>query len=196
MKPTVDIDGWLRGLGCQVCPSPFFDDRETSQAPDLVVIHNISLPAGQFMNGCVNALFMGTIDLNYHPSFASLKGLRVSSHFFIDRTGALFQFVSTQKRAWHAGVSSFQGRVRCNEFSIGIEMEGSDFVRFEAKQYQKLAQLLSVLTERYPSLNFMTGHKDIAPERKTDPGPFFNWLQLLNEPEYPKTLQYCPRTLF
>lgn len=139
---------------------------------------------------------MGTIDLSFHPSFASLKGLHVSSHFFIDRRGMLTQFVSTEKRAWHAGVSEFRGRTKCNEFSIGIEVEGSDFVRFEAKQYRRLAQLLSALTECYPSLRFVTGHSDIAPGRKTDPGCFFNWLQLQNEPEYPKTLQYCPRTLF
>ena len=196
MKPILNTNGWLQGLDCRICPSPFFDERESTRAPELVVIHNISLPAGRFLTGCVESLFIGTIDLSFHPSFASLKGLHVSSHFFIDRRGMLTQFVSTEKRAWHAGVSEFRGRTKCNEFSIGIEVEGSDFVRFEAKQYRRLAQLLSALTECYPSLRFVTGHSDIAPGRKTDPGCFFNWLQLQNEPEYPKTLQYCPRTLF
>ena len=187
----INTEGWIIGGGAVRCCSPFFDERETPEPPDLVVIHNISLPGGHFLTGCVQSLFEGTLDCAGDPSFDSLRGLKVSSHFFINRNGLIHQFVSTQKRAWHAGVSLFHGRSKCNDFSIGIELEGSDYVAFEPSQYRSLSLLLASLCERYRSLRYITGHSDIAPGRKTDPGPFFDWTHLFEQCDYPKSLQYC-----
>jgi AmpD protein len=144
---------------------------------DLVVIHNISLPPGVFGGGAIDALFMGQLDCAAHPYFAALAGVRVSAHFLIDRRGALTQYVSAQQRAWHAGQSSFAGRSGCNDFSLGVELEGTDEVPFAPVQYATLHTLLVVLAAAYP-LRAVTGHADIAPGRKTDPGPFFDWEQV------------------
>ena len=166
--------GWISNVNMR--PSPHFNERPEGEEISLIVIHNISLPAGHFGTGFVNALFMGNLNIGADPSFADLEGLRVSSHFFIDRQGFLFQYVSCLKRAWHAGVSFFEGREGCNDFSIGIELEGTDNVPYTPGQYQKLAELTDLLAESYP-IRAVTGHSNIAPLRKTDPGPSFDWLR-------------------
>ncbi|MGH8810240.1 MAG: 1,6-anhydro-N-acetylmuramyl-L-alanine amidase AmpD [Noviherbaspirillum sp.] len=168
----IDSDGWSSGV--QREPSPNFDVRPAGTAVDLLVIHNISLPPGQFGGPFIADLFGNQLDCDAHPYFDQLRSLRVSAHFLIRRDGAVMQFVSANDRAWHAGASSFCGRERCNDFSIGIELEGSDFEAFEAAQYDALAVLTRALQERYP-LASVAGHEHIAPGRKTDPGPFFDW---------------------
>ena len=168
----LDADGWC--AGARHLPSPNFDQRPAGAAIDLLVIHNISLPPGQFGGPYIAALFTNTLDHDVHPYFDHLRPLRVSAHFLILRTGDLVQFVSTNARAWHAGVSLFDGRERCNDFSIGIELEGSDFVPFEPLQYSCLAALTRALAHRYPLVS-VVGHEHIAPGRKTDPGPCFDW---------------------
>ncbi|QAU33519.1 1,6-anhydro-N-acetylmuramyl-L-alanine amidase AmpD [Janthinobacterium sp. 17J80-10] len=168
----MDADGWCRQA--QHRPSPNFDARPEPTDIDLLVIHNISLPPGQFGGPYIADLFGNCLDCDIHPYFDQLRSLRVSSHFLILRDGGLIQFVSADQRAWHAGVSSFEGRERCNDFSIGIELEGSDFVPFDDRQYHTLAELTVALRRRY-ALRAVTGHQDIAPGRKTDPGPYFDW---------------------
>ena len=168
--------GWLDGL--THFPSPNFDHRPANSIIDLVVIHNISLPPKEFGGAGVGELFTNQLNPYEHPYYAEIAHLRVSAHFFIRRNGEIQQFVSTDHRAWHAGVSSWGGRERCNDFSIGIELEGSDFQAFTPAQYQQLAQLLRLLQVRYPSLQQVTGHAQIAPGRKTDPGPYFDWAWL------------------
>lgn len=168
--------GWLDGL--THFPSPNFDHRPAHSVIDLVVIHNISLPPNEFGGIGVRELFTNQLNPDAHPYYAEIAHLRVSAHFFIRRNGEIQQFVSADHRAWHAGVSSWGGRERCNDFSIGIELEGSDFQAFTPVQYQRLAQLLRVLQVRYPSLQQVTGHAQIAPGRKTDPGPYFDWAWL------------------
>lgn len=168
----MDADGWCRQA--QHRPSPNCDARPASTDIDLLVIHNISLPPGQFGGPYIADLFGNCLDCDLHPYFDQLRTLRVSAHFLILRDGGLIQFVSANQRAWHAGVSSFEGRERCNDFSIGIELEGSDFVPFDDRQYHTLAELTVALRRRY-ALRAVTGHQDIAPGRKTDPGPFFDW---------------------
>jgi AmpD protein len=155
-------------------PSPNFDVRPDGTAIDLLVIHNISLPPGQFGGPFIADLFGNRLDCDAHPYFDQLRAMRVSAHFLIQRDGMVMQFVSANDRAWHAGVSSFRGQERCNDFSIGIELEGSDFEAFEPAQYDALAALTLALQERYPLAN-VAGHEHIAPCRKTDPGPFFDW---------------------
>lgn len=161
-------------------PSPHFDERPAGMAIDMVVVHGISLPPGQFGSNDVEALFCGTLDCDTHPAFDSLKTMKVSSHLLIKRTGEMIQFVPFLKRAWHAGESSFQGKTRCNDFSIGIELEGTDVIPYEAIQYERLAQVIRVLRQTYPAITLdrIVGHVDIAPGRKTDPGPVFNWESL------------------
>lgn len=168
----IDAQGWCAGA-CHV-PSPNCDGRQEGVAIDLLVIHNISLPPGVFGGSCIEALFCNTLDYAADPYFEQLRSLRVSSHFLIRRDGSLVQFVATLKRAWHAGVSSFEGRPRCNDFSIGIELEGTDDTVFEAGQYDTLVRLTCALQVRH-GLQHVTGHADIAPGRKTDPGPLFDW---------------------
>jgi AmpD protein len=172
MRLTIDADGWCPEA--QRLPSPNFDQRPESASIDLLVIHNISLPPGQFGGTHIADLFANCLDFDADPYFNQLRALRVSSHFLIRRDGSLMQFVSANDRAWHAGVSLFCGRERCNDFSIGIELEGSDFVPFEAMQYHVLADLTAALQQRY-ALTDIAGHEHIAPGRKTDPGPFFDW---------------------
>ncbi|WP_133408333.1 1,6-anhydro-N-acetylmuramyl-L-alanine amidase AmpD [Parashewanella tropica] len=156
--------------------STHFNDRPNNEV-SLLVIHNISLPAEQFGTPYVDDLFMGCLDCKAHNSFSELKGIRVSAHFVIFRDGTLHQYVSCNDRAWHAGVSEFEGRENCNDFAIGIELEGSDHQPFTEQQYQCLVSLTQDIMQAYPQItsNRITGHSDIAPHRKTDPGPYFDW---------------------
>lgn len=169
---VIDTEGWC--LGAQRIVSPNWDGRPQGTVPDLLVIHNISLPPGQFGGPYITDLFTNRLDCDAHSYFDQLRTLRVSAHFLIRRDGDLVQFVSASARAWHAGVSSFSGRQRCNDFSIGIELEGTDTELFDAAQYETLAALTVALCARYP-LTDVAGHEHIAPGRKTDPGPCFDW---------------------
>jgi AmpD protein len=171
---SIDADGWCQGAFRQ--PSPNCDARPDGTAISLLLIHNISLPPDQFGGPYIADLFGNRLDYDAHPYFEQLRPLRVSAHFLIRRDGGLMQFVSTAARAWHAGVSVFDGRERCNDFSIGIEMEGSDFQPFEDAQYAVLTQLTNALLARYP-LADLVGHEHVAPGRKTDPGPYFDWVR-------------------
>ncbi|WP_100643107.1 1,6-anhydro-N-acetylmuramyl-L-alanine amidase AmpD [Alteromonas facilis] len=167
-------DGWLSD--CEHILSPHADDRPDTVI-SLLVIHNISLPPKQFGTRDVIDLFTGALDANKHPFFAEIAHLRVSAHLFIRRCGSIIQFVPFTKRAWHAGVSSFQGRARCNDYSIGIEMEGTDETDYTPSQYAALLSVTQCLRKTYPAITLgrIVGHNDIAPGRKTDPGPYFNW---------------------
>lgn len=173
---AIGMDGLARGV--PFIASPNHDARPPGTAPTLVVIHGISLPPGEFGGDGVARLFTNTLDPFAHPYYAAIAQLRVSAHFFVRRDGALEQFVSCHERAWHAGVSRWQGRERCNDFSIGIELEGTDDLRYEDAQYATLARLLMALKARYPTLAAAVGHSDVAPGRKTDPGPHFEWARL------------------
>jgi N-acetyl-anhydromuramoyl-L-alanine amidase len=165
--------GWL--AGARRLPSPNFDARPPGSPVELLVIHNISLPPHQFGGQAVIDLFLDRLDLAAHPFFATwLTGVRVSAHLYIRRDGELIQFVSCDQRAWHAGASEWRGRPRCNDVSIGIELEGSDLIPYRDAQYQALAAVARALRAAYPIAD-MVGHSDIAPGRKTDPGPFFDW---------------------
>jgi AmpD protein len=155
-------------------PSPNCDERPFGCAIDLLVIHAISLPPGEFGGRAIEDLFLNRLDPSAHPYYADIADLKVSAHFLVRRDGALVQFVSCVRRAWHAGASSWRGRARCNDFSVGIELEGSDDVPFEARQYDSLATLAKSLTHTY-AVAEIVGHGDIAPGRKTDPGPHFDW---------------------
>jgi len=172
----IDRDSGLLREARQV-PSPNFDARPEGTQAELIVIHNISLPPQEFGGPWIDALFSNTLDPEAHPYFAEIHQLQVSSHLLIRRDGELVQYVPFHMRAWHAGVSSYQGRERCNDFSIGIELEGGDDVPYEARQYAVLAEVIAALEQAYPSLSRtrMAGHSDIAPGRKTDPGPAFDW---------------------
>ena len=178
-------DGWLAGVAH--CASPNFDARPADAAIELLVIHNISLPPGEFGGTAIAELFCNRLDCGAHPYYADLVDLHVSAHFLIDRHGAITQFVSCRDRAWHAGVSSFEGRARCNDFSVGIELEGSDALPFSDAQYAALAPLARVLCASYP-LRAVRGHSDIAPGRKTDPGPYFDWRRFAAQAALPHTL--------
>ncbi|MDR3414114.1 MAG: 1,6-anhydro-N-acetylmuramyl-L-alanine amidase AmpD [Formivibrio sp.] len=169
---VIDTDGWL--CAARRVPSPNFDARADGVCVDMVVLHNISLPPGEFGGEDIERLFTNTLDCTMQPFYTGLRDLRVSAHFLLRRDGELVQFVSCHDRAWHAGVSHWQGRERCNDFSIGIELEGSDYVPFTDAQYLKLDALLNALQRSYP-IQSLVGHNDIAPQRKTDPGPFFDW---------------------
>lgn len=170
---TIDDSGWCPAA-LQIA-SPNCDARDAAMAVDLLVIHNISLPPGEFGGPYIAELFTNRLDFDAHPYFEQLRALRVSAHFLIRRDGSLLQFVSTHQRAWHAGASVFRGRERCNDFSIGIEMEGTDFIAFEAAQYATLACLTAALRAHHGFAD-VAGHEHVAPGRKTDPGPFFDWL--------------------
>ncbi|HZV64200.1 MAG TPA: 1,6-anhydro-N-acetylmuramyl-L-alanine amidase AmpD [Telluria sp.] len=169
---SISAGGWCEQASRY--DSPNFDARPAGMPVELLVIHNISLPAGEFGGPHIADLFTKRVDFRAHPSFADLRGLEVSAHFLVRRDGRVLQFVACGERAWHAGTSRFAGRERCNDFSIGIELEGSDLVAFAPPQYESLAALTAALQTRYP-LTAVTGHQDIAPGRKTDPGPFFDW---------------------
>jgi N-acetyl-anhydromuramoyl-L-alanine amidase len=173
-KPTW-TDGWL--AAAERIESPNHDPRPDGAVIDLVVIHAISLPPGEFGGPGVGALFQNELDPLAHPYFAEIAHLKVSSHFFIRRDGELVQFVPVGLRAWHAGLSQWQGRARCNDFSVGIELEGDDDTPFETAQYQTLHQVLEALQAVLP-ITAVTSHAHIAPGRKTDPGPLFDWQNL------------------
>lgn len=172
MRYELDIAGVCSGAS--FIPSPHYDERPEGEPITLVVIHNISLPPGDFGGPYIDDLFLGRLDPGAHPFFKEIEGLRVSSHFLIRRDGSLIQYVPTELRAWHAGVSQWKGREKCNDFSIGIELEGADDVPFAEPQYETLANLIAALQRRYGELDF-AGHSDVAPGRKTDPGPWFDW---------------------
>ncbi|MDX1352861.1 MAG: 1,6-anhydro-N-acetylmuramyl-L-alanine amidase AmpD [Thiomicrorhabdus sp.] len=173
-KKTGLIDG-----GCYIA-SPNFDERPKQELPGLVVVHGISLPPNQFGGEGINQLFTNQLDPTEHPYYESIEHLKVSAHALIRRDGQIIQYVPFHKRAWHAGVSSFQGRERCNDFSIGIELEGTDQTCYTASQYHALANLIRALWKTYPSIQKenLVGHCDIAPGRKTDPGDYFMWSSL------------------
>ena len=164
--------GWL--VEARRVPSPHQDSRPDNETPSLLVVHNISLPPGEFGGPWIDALFSGTLDPHAHPFFAEIAHLRVSAHCLIRRDGEIVQYVPFDKRAWHAGVSCYQGRERCNDDSIGIELEGLEGSGFEAAQYACLATLCHTLAARYP-IAHIAGHEHIAPGRKHDPGPGFSW---------------------
>ena len=163
--------------GARFVPSPNFDERPAGVGIDVLVIHAISMPPGEFAGSDVEDLFCNRLDFACHPYYQPLAGLTVSSHLFIRRDGELIQFVPLHARAWHAGASAFDGRIRVNDFSIGIELEGSDYVPFEEAQYRTLAEVTRALQMAYPAITVerIVGHCDIAPGRKRDPGPYFNW---------------------
>ncbi|RXZ44000.1 1,6-anhydro-N-acetylmuramyl-L-alanine amidase AmpD [Crenobacter cavernae] len=172
MSLTLDESGWVRPARHVI--SPNCDDYPDGERPSLLVVHNISLPPDEYGGPGVEQLFTNALDAGEHPYYAGIVHLRVSAHFFIRRDGELVQFVPVTRRAWHAGASNFCGRERCNDFSLGVEMEGSDIEPFTDAQYESLAGL-AVLLKRELPLTAITGHADIAPGRKTDPGPFFDW---------------------
>ena len=170
------VDGWLQRVARH--PSPNCDPRPAGMDIDLMVIHNISLPPNEFGGPWIDQLFTNRLDTDAHPWFRdNLIGVEVSAHTLIRRNGELIQYVNFDQRAWHAGASCFDGRKRCNDFSIGIELEGSDTLPFQTAQYQTLVTLTHALMTAYPAIKRerITGHSNIAPARKTDPGPCFSW---------------------
>jgi N-acetyl-anhydromuramoyl-L-alanine amidase len=176
MNLQVDLEtGLMRGTN-QVA-SPNYDARPAGVEADLIVIHGISLPPGDFGGPWIERLFTNTLPEEIHPYFAEVAQLRVSSHLVVQRDGALTQYVSFADRAWHAGQSNYQGRAACNDFSVGVELEGTDTLPYEATQYEALAAVVAALCAAYPRLSAdrLVGHSDIAPGRKTDPGPAFDW---------------------
>ena len=170
------IDDAGFATNAQVITSPNFDARPVDEL-SLIVIHNISLPPGQYGGNGIVELFTNQLNPSEHSFYTEIHTQKVSAHFLIRRNGQLIQFVSCLNRAWHAGASNWQGRERCNDFSVGIELEGSDFDAFESAQYLTLKTLISSLIKKYP-IKAIVGHSDIAPVRKTDPGPYFNWSQI------------------
>lgn len=167
--------GWWSAA--RPCPSPNFGPRPAGERISLVVVHSISLPPGRYGGAAIERLFTNTLDASRHAAFARLQGLRVSAHFLIRRDGHTVQFVDCDARAWHAGVSSWQGRQGCNDWSIGVELEGLEGRSFTAAQYRQLAQLLRALHTRYP-VEHVVGHEHVAPGRKRDPGARFHWMRL------------------
>lgn len=174
-RPGFDAHGW-HSAATRIA-SPNHDARPAGAAVELVVLHNISLPPGCFDGDAITALFTNTLDCDTHPYYAALRGMQVSAHFLIRRDGTLIQYVPGAARAWHAGASRWRGRERCNDFSIGIELEGSDSTAFETAQYARLGPLLQDIGRSYP-IRGIAGHSDIAPGRKTDPGPHFDWSRI------------------
>ncbi len=171
----ISSTGWLSAA--RRIESPNCDERPSEEMVSLIVVHAISLPPSRFGSDDIIRLFTNSLDPVAHPYFEQISALRVSAHFLIRRNGELIQFVSCEQRAWHAGFSSWQGRERCNDFSIGIELEGCDELPFEEVQYARLIELSEVLRARYP-ISALVGHCDIAPGRKSDPGPCFDWRRL------------------
>ena len=169
--------------GAQRCPSPNQDERPDGCRPELVVVHSISLPPGEFGGPHIERLFQNTLDWEAHPYFQTIRGLEVSAHLLIRRDGSTLQFVPFNRRAWHAGESTFRDRCRCNDFSIGIELEGEDSTPYAEQQYAQLAAVIAALCRAYPSLDArnIAAHSDISPGRKTDPGPAFDWLRLYDD---------------
>ena len=180
-----DADGWVPAA--RRVPSPNFDARPEGMPVDVVVLHNISLPPGQFGTGDIEAFFQNRLDASRHPFFETIRDVRVSAHFVVTRSGELVQFVACTQRAWHAGQSDYCGRQRCNDFSIGIEIEGTDDVPFTQAQYETVARLVRALCVAYP-IQGIAGHSDIAPGRKTDPGPHFDWDRFAGLAQVPAAL--------
>ena len=176
-EPRFSMDRGGMCAGAAWLPSPNHDERPDDARIELVVIHAISLPPGEFGGPYVTDLFLNRLNPKEHPYFKEIEGTQVSSHFFIRRDGALIQYVPCELRAWHAGASSWKGRERCNDFSVGIELEGTDDVPFTPAQYDTLDDLLAALDRRYGRLD-IAGHSDVSPGRKTDPGPHFEWCRL------------------
>ncbi|KGT87707.1 1,6-anhydro-N-acetylmuramyl-L-alanine amidase AmpD [Enterobacter cancerogenus] len=169
-------DGWI--TSARKVLSPHFNQRPENEIPSLLIIHNISLPPGEFGGPWIDQLFTGTLPPDAHPYFADIAQLRVAAHCLIRRDGELVQYVSFDQRAWHAGVSQFAGRENCNDFSMGIELEGTDTLPYTDAQYKTLKKVSALLLKHYPlTLERITGHSDIAPQRKTDPGPAFDWIR-------------------
>ena len=176
---TIDVASGLIN-GARRVDSPNFDDRPPGSIPELIVVHGICLPPNEFGGPWIEALFLNRLPWDRHPYFKSIEGLVASTHLLIRRGGELVQFVSLNRRAWHAGKSNYAGRERCNDFSIGIELEGADEIPYEAVQYEVLTKVVIALCAAYPSLSTerIVGHSDISPGRKTDPGPAFEWPRL------------------
>jgi len=188
MTLRLDRHGWLLpDREVSHAPSPNHDERPTDAQVSLLVIHNISLPPGEFGGPHIVRLFTNTLDYTAHPWLERLRDLRVSTHFLVRRDGAIVQCVPTLKRAWHAGASWHAGRGRCNDFSIGVELEGTDTLPYADAQYDALAALTQVLRSRHP-LAAVRGHEHIAPMRKTDPGPAFDWLRYAHQADWPRRL--------
>jgi N-acetyl-anhydromuramoyl-L-alanine amidase len=184
---AIDVQSGLL-LEARQVDSPNHDERPGAAAPDLIIVHGISLPPGEYGEAWIDRLFTNTLPPAAHPYFAQIAELKVSSHLLIRRTGELVQYVPFHMRAWHAGASSYCGRERCNDFSIGIEMEGADESAYEPEQYRRLSDAILSLCLAYPSLSLdrIVGHSDVAPGRKTDPGSAFDWERL-------RALLRCPR---
>jgi AmpD protein len=178
-KFTIDTDAGLIAPA-RLCLSPNKDERPADTHLDLIILHGISLPPGEFGGGEIAALFQNELDWDAHPYFDEIRGMEVSAHLLIRRDGEILQFVPFTERAWHAGESCFRGRARCNDFSIGIELEGEDETPYDDCQYQVLPAVLQALREAYPRISAreIAGHCDVAPGRKIDPGPAFDWLRL------------------
>lgn len=176
MRATNDAT-WRAGWwsAAQPCPSPNHEPRPDGVDISLLVVHAISLPPGEFGGPAIEALFTNRLDWDAHPYYQGIRGLRVSAHFFIRRDGVMLQFVSVDDRAWHAGASVWRGRAQCNDYAVGVELEGLDGGEFEAVQYARLAQLTQALKAQYGALTEAVGHEHIAPGRKLDPGPGFDW---------------------
>lgn len=174
----LQANGWLTGVHRR--PSPNCDERPAGEQVDLLILHNISLPPNRFGGPGVYQLFENRLDPEEHPFYKDIAELRVSAHVWVRRTGRIVQFVPLSARAWHAGISSWQGRERCNDYSIGIELEGTDERPFTKAQYQSLFRLMRLIQKQFPAIQChrIVGHSDVAPGRKTDPGPFFDWSQL------------------
>lgn len=175
----IEESGWLRGV--RILASPNFNQRPAGVSISLLVIHNISLPPGEFNNGCVEAFFCNKLDSHQHPYFTTIADLQVSAHFYIARDGQVAQFVSLYNRAWHAGRSSFAGVDNCNDYSIGVELEGADEIPYTDSQYAALVSLTKTLLRLFPAItqDRIVGHENVAPGRKTDPGPAFDWSRYL-----------------
>ncbi len=181
LRPTINLETHLLE-GVQFVISPNYDERPNNELPSLVVVHGISLPPNKFGGKGVEQLFTNHLDVNEHPYYQEIKDLKVSAHLFIRRGGETIQFVPFHLRAWHSGISEFQGRQKCNDFSVGIELEGTDKQSYTQAQYLQLAKVIRALREVYPKIksNHLVGHSEIAPGRKTDPGQFFSWQKLEN----------------
>ena len=176
--PTRWNAGWWSAA--RRCPSPNFGPRPGAQAPSLLIVHSISLPPGIYGGDAIERLFTNRLDWDAHPYFETIRGTVVSAHFLLRRDGECLQFVSCDERAWHAGRSSWQGRDNCNDFSIGVELEGLEGALFEPLQYRQLARLTRALAAAYP-ITQVVGHEHVAPGRKADPGPGFDWARLRRE---------------
>lgn len=182
-------EGWYKPA--KHIQSPNFGIRPKQTQPELIVIHSISLPPGEFENGYIRQLFMNKLDWSAHPYFEKIRGMEVSSHFVIDRHGQLTQYVSCDDRAWHAGRSSWQDREECNDWSIGIELEGLEGQHFEKPQYETLIHLINDLCVHYP-IQSVAGHEHIAPNRKIDPGPGFDWAYLISNVKHLSASAFPP----